>query len=479
MTFHHGSSTTRNTSDTVTVGGVDTAIIGLVGIAPIFDVDAEYQTVNNIVDISDPTAAAKYFGKTYPNYTIPQSLEDIFKQKTDGKGGARIFVINVFNPSIHKSNVSSTKTFVKGKITLAELGIANLTVTKGSTAAVLDTDYTFVDNVIEVKTGGSLTATDEVTVAYDYADPSKITNADIIGGVDQDGIKTGLELLKDVKSKYGVKPKIIIAPAFTSINAIKTALEPLVNKLKAYAYIDAPMNTSLNTAIEGRGEAGTINFNTSNERIKLLHHHYKVYNKVTNSYECRYASPFAAGLRANLDRTKGVHWSSSNQPIYGIEGFDVPVSFELNDVDCDANKLNSYGITTTINDRGTYKEWGNRNASFPASNGLMTFECCVRQIDYIEESIENFSLNVIDGPISDVIIDRIITKVTDFFSIEKKKGALIDAEIFYNPAKNPASQLANGMLVMSYKSCPPPPLENLVYENDVVIEYLNKIGGQE
>ena len=472
--YLHGSETQRNTADTVTINGVDTAVIALVGIAPIFDIDTEYKTVNKIVPIQNTTDAARYFGKTYFNYTIPAALEDIFKQ-----GGAKVFVINVFDPTKHKSSVSTSKTFENGKITLSERGIANLVVTKESTPCALGTDYTFENGVISVKTGGALTNTSSVTIAYDYADVTKVTAADILGGVDEDGIKTGAELIKDIKAIYGFEPTIVISPAYTCLNAVKSGLEIITNKLAAYLYIDAPMNTSLKVAIEGRGSNGTINFGSSNELVKLLHHHYKVYNKTEDAYEYRYASPFAAGLRANLDRTKGVHYSSSNHPIYGIEGVDVPVSFALNDFDCDANTLNSYGITTTINVSGEYREWGNRNASFPVKNGIMTFESCVRTINYIEKSIEKYKLNEIDGPINTALIDRILNKITDFFSEEKKKGTIIDGEAWYDSAKNPASQLSNGLLVISYATCPPPPFERARYEHDVKIQYLENIGGEQ
>lgn len=471
--YLHGAQTIRESANTREVSGADTAITVLIGTAPVFDAEAENRKINEIVDITPSKNYVKFFGKTYSGYTIPAALEDFYNQCS-----GRIFVINVFDPDKHKANISGSKTFKDGVITLEEKGIFNLKITKENTECILNTDYTFENNTITVKDGGNLTKTDTVTVAYDYADVSKVTPAEIIGGIDEDGKKYGAELAKDIKAVYGVKPKIIIAPGYSCLNQVRAALEVLANKLKAVLYADAPLNTSLDDVIKGRGKEGDINFNTSNERVMLYHHHYKTYNKAEDKYQYRYASSFMAGLRVRLDREKGVHYSSSNNPIYGAEGVDVPVSFELNDIECDANILNSQGIVTTINDGGTLKVWGNRNASFPSSNGLMTFESCLRTIDYFEESIENYVLSEMDNPINSVTIDRILQKLTNFGNREKKKGTTLDFEAWFDESKNPPDQLQNGFIVFSYACCPAPPLERVRFLNDVQVKYLKEIGGE-
>lgn len=473
--YLHGAETQRITTNTASSNGVDTAITAIIGTAPVFEVDEDYRTINEIVDINDTTAAAGYFGSTLPDYTIPSALEDFFKQ-----GSGRIFVINVFDPSKHKASYSGTKTFVKGQITLNEKGVANLTVTKAETPAVLDTDYTFDGTVITVKSGGTLSDSDEVTINYDYADLTKLTPAEVIGGIDENGKKYGAELLYDVQSIYGVTPRIIIAPGFSNLSQVATALDIIAEKLGAVCYIDADEESSLDDIIKSRNQEGAP-FNTSSERLKLLHQYVKVYNKTTNSYEYRPTSPFAAGLRANLDNSPvgGVHVSSSNHAYKGVEGVKTPVSFRLNDKSCDANKLNSYGITTIINAGGEYREWGNRNASFPQSSGIMTFESCVRAIQFFEDSIEKLTLDTIDAPLTTASKDRLLEKIRNFFNVQQSKGATLGFDVWIDPAKNPSSKLADGWLTVSYSCCPPPPMERVTYENDVTIKYLDTTGDNE
>ena len=476
MTYLHGADTVRNTSDTQSVTNADTAIVALIGIAPIFDVQDDCKTVNEIVDIRNTTNAAKYFGKTYNGYTIPQALEDFYKQG----GGGRVFTVNVFDPEVHKASFEGTKTFEKGKITLKELGISKLVVKKADTPAEFGKDYTFENGVITATSDGALKDGGEVTVSYDYADITKVKPSDIIGKIDTlTGKRSGAQMIYEIKSVYGVEPTIIIAPGFVCLNEVKTALEIISAELKADLYVDAPINTTLDDCVKGRGEQGEINFNTAAENTTLFHHHYKVYNTVTEAYEFRYASPFAAGVRCKLDREDKTHYSISSQPILGIEGFDVPVTFSLNNPDCDASVLNSYGIVTTVNDGGTFKFWGNRNASFPTQTGIMSFSCCVRQINHIEKAIEAYTLKYIDSPVSNGVIDFAKRKIQKYLDIETGKGHIVGGEISYNPAKNPAEQLADGYIVWTYSTCPPPPIDRVRYEHDIKIKYLETIGGED
>lgn len=474
MTYLHGVETNRTKSGPTPIEGVETAIIGLVGIAPIFEVDAANRYVNYPVQINNPTEAVKMFGTNREGYTIPHALEAIYAQG----GGPIVYVINVFDPAEHKANVSTSKQFVNGEIKLTELGISGLTVTKASTPAVLNTDYTFENNVIKVKTGGALTATDTVTVAYTYADVTAVTAADVIGGVDVDENKSGMEKFKDCKALFGSKPKILIAPVFVETKTVENALEVVTNNLKGVCYPDAPAGTSKANVIKGRGAQGTINFNTQNQRAMLAFPHVKAYNANENVTALKPLSPYMAGLRAFVDKTEGVHVSTSNHKIYGIEGVEIPIGFELADSSCDANLLNAQGITTVIN-CGEYRLWGNRNAMYPSSADVDTFECVLRTADYIDESIENATMQYMDKPITNALIDKIVNMGQNFLNDLKNpaKQVIIDGKVWYDPSKNSATEIAKGHIVISRKFISPAPAERITYESDIDINLYKSIGG--
>lgn len=468
--YLNGIETQREKTGTPAIQGVDTAIIGLVGTAPIFDVSAENQKVNEIVQATRSNWT-KFFGNNRSNYTIPAALDIIFKLSNP-----KVFVINVFDPAKHKASVSSSLQFKNGSITLNECGITKLTVTKEETPAVLDTDYTFDGTTIKIKSGGSLSADDNVTVAYDYADPSKVTTADIIGAVDEDGNKTGIKKLLDCKSVYGYKAKILIAPVFSATKAVDTELQTIVKRLKAFTYIDPPKGTSIDAAIKGRNENGEINFNINDIRAELACPWLKYYNSFEDKYEYYPPSAFMAGLRAEIDRTKGVHWSISNQQLTGVEGLEFPIYFELEDPSSDTNLLNAQGITTFRNDKGVIYTWGNRNSSFPTNTDIDSFSCVARTADYIEESVQESSVQFMAGPISGAVKDRILTMAKNWFKKLKTDGVIVDGKVWYDEELNPASQLAAGKLILTYEFLSPAPLEHLTYKSQINIDLYN-LGG--
>lgn len=473
MTYLHGVETNRTKSGPTPVPGAETAIIGLIGTAPIFEVDAANRTVNVPVLVNNENEGVKMFGSDREGYTIPHALKAIFAQ-----GGAIVHVINVFDPSEHKASVSSSKQFANGKIPLTQLGIANLVVTKSTTPAVLGTDYTFENNVITRISGSTVltSATDTVTVAYDYADITKVLAADVIGGVDTDEVKTGIAKFKDCKALFGTKPKILIAPVFIETNTVRSALEVVANNLKAVYYADAPSGTTKAAAIAGRGSNGTINFNTQNQRAMLAFPHVKAYNANEDVTAVKPLSPYMAGLRAYVDKTEGVHVSTSNHKIYGIEGVEAPIGFELTDPDCDSNLLNAQGITTVIN-CGEYRLWGNRNAMFPSSADVDTFECVLRTADYIDESIENATMQYMDKPINNALIDRIVNMGQNFLNDEQGKGTIISGKVWYDLSKNSATEITKGHIVLSRKFVSPAPNEKVSYQSDIDINLYKSIGG--
>ncbi|HCI1954310.1 TPA: phage tail sheath subtilisin-like domain-containing protein, partial [Pseudomonas aeruginosa] len=134
-----------------------------------------------------------------------------------------------------------------------------------------------------------------------YADPSLVTPADIIGSVNAAGLRTGLKAFADSYNLFGFFPKIFIAPGFSPLNSVSVELIAAAEQMQGIAYIDAPIGTTVQQAIAGRGPSGSINFNTSSDRARLCYPHVKVYDTATNSERLEPLSIRAAGLRAKVD----------------------------------------------------------------------------------------------------------------------------------------------------------------------------------
>ena len=404
--FLHGVETIEIEKGARTIRTVKTAVIGLVGTAPIDTVDEEYQTINEPVIISNEIDAVKYFGNKTNGYTIPQALQAIFDQ-----GAGIVIVVNVFDPDEHDD----------------------------------------VDDVVK---------------------------ADIIGSVNTTtGKRTGLQAFEDCYSLFGYYPKTIIAPVYCEDTAVVTAINTICGKIRAIGIVDAPVGTTVQEAITGRGPQGTINFNTSSDRIVLCYPHVKVYDAATDSNILEPYSQRLAGVIAAKDIDKGYHWSPSNTEINGIVGVEKQLTSMINDATSEVNQLNEAGIVTIFNSYGSgLRTWGNRSAAYPSSTHVTNFINIRRTADILHESVEYSMLQFIDFPIDNGLIDSITESVNSFIRTLIGRGALIDGKCSYNLDKNPPTEVANGHLTFDVEFMPPTPAERITFESFINIELLKSLG---
>ena len=470
--YLHGVETIEVERGPRPVRTVKSAVIGLIGTAPIGAVNVSTLT------LSEKDAAA--FGPQLPGFTIPQALDAIYDH-----GAGTVIVINVLDPTIHKTAVvSEAITFDAStdRVKLAHGAVAALVVKSndGLTTYVLGTDYTvdtLTGELTRVK-GGGIVAGASVKASYDYADPTKVTAADIIGTVNAAGVRTGLKALKDTYNLFGFFAKILIAPAFCTQNSVAVELIAMADQLDAVAYIDAPIGTTYAQALAGRGPAGTINFNTSSDRVRLCYPHVKVYDPVLNAERLEPLSARAAGLRAKVDLDKGFWWSSSNQELAGVIGVERQLSAMIDDPQSEVNLLNEQGITTVFSSYGSgFRLWGNRTAAWPTVSHMRNFENVRRTGDVINESLRYFSQQFIDMPINQALIDALVESVNGYGRKLIGDGALLGFKAWFDPARNEQTELANGHLLISYKYTPPPPLERLTFETEITSEYLLTLKG--
>ena len=404
--FLHGVETIEITKGARTISTVKTAVVGIVGTAPIEDVEEQYRTVNIPTLILSETEAVRYFGNHKAGFTIPQALEAFFDQ-----GAGIAIVINVYDPEKH-------------------------------------------ENVEAVKIG------------------------DINGGIDAaTGKRTGLKAFEDCYSLFGYYPKTIIAPVFCEDTAVVTEINTICNKIRAMGIVDAPVGATVQDVIKGRGPQGTINFNTSSERIILCYPHLKVYDSTTDSIKLQPYSQRLAGVIAAKDVEKGYHWSPSNTEIQGIVGVERQLTSMINDPTSEVNTLNEAGVVTVFNSYGSgLRTWGNRTAAYPSSTHPTNFINVRRTADILHESVEYAMLQFIDFPIDNGLIDSICETVNQFIRTLIGRGALIDGKCSFNSEKNPTTEIANGHLTFDIEFMPPTPAERITFESFINIELLKSLG---
>lgn len=267
--YLHGIETLEVERGPRAIKVVKSAVVAVVGAAPIGPVNTLTlcQTITDDAQFGPETLTGQGFG-------IPEALAGVH-----AFGAGTILVINVLDPAIHKSNVADeVRTFANNDRLQLSQGALQTLALKPNEAGdpyVLGTDYS-VDMVTGVVTriaGGSIAAGATIKADFSHADASLVTAADIIGAVNVAGQRSGLKAFADSYNLLGFFPKIFIAPGFSTLNSVAVELISQADQMDGIAYIDAPIGTTPAQALAGRGPAGTINFNSSSDRVRLCYPH--------------------------------------------------------------------------------------------------------------------------------------------------------------------------------------------------------------
>ncbi|WP_073673029.1 phage tail sheath subtilisin-like domain-containing protein [Pseudomonas aeruginosa] len=469
--YLHGIETLEVERGPRAIRVVKSAVIALIGTAPAGPV--------NVLTLSLNDRDGAQFGPELPGFSIPQALAGIYDF-----GAGTVIVVNVLDPAIHRTDVvGQVRQFGNNdrlKLGHGALQALVLKSNDGNTTYQLDVDYTrdLLTGEVLRKAGGNIPANAQVKADYTYADPTKVTSADIIGAVNVAGLRSGLKAYPDSYNLFGFFPKLFIAPGFSTLNAVSVELIAAAELMGGVAYIDAPIGTTPQQVLAGRGPAGSINFNSSSDRVRLCYPHVKVYDAATDGERLEPLSIRAVGLRARVDYDKGYWWSSSNQELVGVIGLERPLTARVDDPDSEVNLLNEAGVTTVFNSFGTgLRLWGNRTAAWPTVTHMRNFENVRRTKDIVDESIRYSSLQFVDMPVTQSLLDSVTESVNLFFRKLIGDGALLGGECWFDPARNPQTELELGHVLFNYKLTVPLPFERGTFETEITGEYLANLKG--
>lgn len=471
----HGIHTTEQESG-LTLQDAETNIVTALVTVPTFLLDSDQITLNKPVPIRNYSDLAKYAGKNSDNFTAYDTIDTILKESE----GATVYMINVFDAAKHKTNTTETEvTLTAGKYVIDKAGVSDLVVKKDSTVGVEGTDYKLTLNtdnsVIEILDGAfSKAAVTSIKISYSYADLSKITSADFVGAIDEDNIKTGAKVIYNINALYGDEVNIIIAPVYSSLPAVRQELINIADDLKARVFLDAPIGTSVNTAVAGRINGGDVDLLCSSQNATLCMPWFYRYNQETDKNILRPASPALAGARVYLNKNRNVAKSLDNTKLKTCLGLEYPVEFILNKENTEANALNNKGIVTIINYKGTWRIWGGRNCAYPSETGIKTFDSPRDVANFIEKTIENGSFECIGENPTKAFIDNILETIKAKFNEWKnpEDQIIYDGDIWYDESLNTAELVANGKLRLQYKFCPLAVVEDLEYYSYVDVDYI-------
>jgi phage tail sheath protein FI len=470
--FFHGSETNRTSNSTATASFVRTGVIGLVCTAAVHLLPAPFDTqINKQRLINGDVDAATFAGPDVDGFTARQALNGVYAE-----GGGTVIMVNVFDPNRHKNTVvAEVKQFQDSEIALDNGQVFNVIVrsSDGSTTFINGTDYS-VDQItgsISRLADGGIGINQTVNVDYDVADPSQVTAADIIGTVNANGDRTGMQAWLGARQAFGYGPRQLVALGYSSLPSVATAMNTIAVALKARAYIDVPIGTTVQEAIEGRGPTGAIDLRIASANVVYLFNH--IYVAGPDGTRLEGQSARRAGLRARVDRESGFNFSASNQQYLSVIGLERELD------EADIQQLNAAGIETIKNDFGRgFKAFGNRVSIFPGKGGIETFEATVRSFDTHDEQLEMISDNVsLDKPINGgTFLRRLNRSLQQYINDEITAERLVaGSRAFIDPSQNPASQLEDGHIRIGRKYVVGPPAERITHEAEVDVTLLSNI----
>ncbi len=372
-------------------------------------------------------------------------------------GVAPIIGINVLDPAVHKTNVlDAAVSLVQDDVTISLHGIMRSSVvvksSDGQTTHVLDTDYTLAfttDGHLKISrvTGGAISASADLRVTYDKLDPSLITAADIIGGVDvATGEKTGLEVVSQVFPSFRIVPGVILTPGFSqdpTVRAVTLAKSRDINGVfQALIYSDVDTTD----AVEYSSVPAWKNDNNYIAENEIL-----CWPMVALGDKIYHQSTQAAALSQLVDSNHDSipYKSISNENLQMNKACLADGTTVLLGLD-EANYLNGQGICTSLNFSGGWKFWGNRTSIYPsntdpkdafhANKALFYFERNQLILTYWGNVDDPSNLNLIRS-----VVDSENTKLAGW----RSAGYIVGGEIVFNEEDNPLTELIDGQIKFS------------------------------
>ncbi|WP_340618807.1 phage tail sheath protein [Xenorhabdus entomophaga] len=297
-----------------------------------------------------------------------------------------------------------------------------------------------------------------VRVAEGESEEETISN--IIGGVTDEGKKTGMQALLAAPSQLGVKPRILGVPGLDS-KAVATELASIAEKLKAMAYVSAYGCKKIEEVIKYRE-------NFKHRELMLIWPDFLSWDTVTNSEAIAFATARALGLRAKIDQETGWHKTLSNVGVNGVTGLSADVFWDLQDTATDADLLNKAGITTLIRKNG-FRFWGSRTCS---DDALFQFESYTRTAQVLADTMADAHMWAIDKPLTPSLVRDIIEGINAKFRELKAGGYIIDGRCWYDDKINDKDTLKAGKLTIDYDYTPVPPLEDMMLRQRITDSYL-------
>lgn len=425
----------------------------------------------------DPESGLKKF-----RFSISELIQSAFSLY----GVCPIIAINVLDPAKHKCTVSATSVRLDpktGQGVVEETGILSVGLTLSSESG----EYSVNDDfVLSFDDDGFLVITSlknedgdfkcqtgtDITLSAEKLDPSKVTEEDIIGGVDTEGRKRGLELISDIFPLFRLVPGTIIAPGYSEnpgVAAVMAAKCASVNSVfKSVCVVDVPTDT----VKQYTEVAAWKNDNNIVDPLQIA-----CWPEIRLDETIYRMSSQIACLMAQVDSENDdvpyVSPSNHNLQMTGTvlkDGTEVVLGQD------NGAYLNGEGVVTALNFIGGWVAWGNRTAAYPGSTDVKdTFIPVRRMFNWIGNTFVQTFWPRIDGPLNRRQVHTIVDSANIWLNGLSAQQYILGGRIEFLEDENTTLDLMDGKVVFDVSVTPPSPNRAINFKFKYDVQYLQTL----
>ncbi len=438
----------------------------IIGTAPVNMLAEPEEAVNKplLVHSYKEAVGAVGYSSDFEKYTLCESISANFQVVNT----APLVLINVLDPAKHSTDMPETEVdVIDGIAQVQQIGILvnKLNVKNGDTAMKLDKDYTVLFNNdgtmnIILLDGGAGDGAASLTVSGKLLDASKVTDADIVGGVDIAAEKeTGMEVIRQIYPKLAMTPGILLAPRFSRSAVVAAAIQAKTKEIngvfKAVCIVDidsTETGAQKYTGVKQTKERQAVNDPNT----------YAVWPFAKAGDVVYSGSTLAGALTAYTDAVNNdiPNVSPSNKTL-SISAACLPDGTEVILDQDQANTINSFGVATFLNVNG-FRLWGNNTAAYPGNSDPKDRWFSVRR--FLTWAGNTFILTYfqkVDSPANRRLIESIVDSENIRGHSFVARGVCARYEITFLEDENPTTDLMNGKITFHQYITPFPPAEHI------------------
>ncbi len=533
--YKHGIYTEESSTTTPSLQTITSGITVSVGLSPIH-LAANPVGINRPTLCYDKSTYVNYFGdtddiKTYTNAETAEVMFDIFNVSP-------VVFVNVFNPRVHKTDVTKEITLANGVATLAAPILLDTLVVKGKQTTIVEIQNgdNPVDDDIDDDLDGTTTYTTAIPISGGGADvvdddddggttptvttETRITEVLLVKGDDYttetDGDNniivtiTSLGKITDSKATFSYSQP---DPSKVTIDDIIGKVDPTTGKCTGIKLISevyartgilpgsviAPgwskypkVAAALAAAVElinGHFKAGApVDLDTTEIGGYGEAGEWKTQNGFTSKFQFAcypmvglsgtlyHLSTYVAALLNRLDgQNDEIPYNSPSNKAISIDGmYNEDGSENYFGLDA-ANDLNGNGIITCINFNG-WKLWGNRTAVYPQSNDPKdNFVAIRRMFNFVNNNLVINYWSQIDEPTNRRLIDSVINSANTWLNGLTSRGALLGGRVEFLDSDNGTMNLMDGKLRFRVYFTPPSPAREITFIQEYDPDYLSTL----